>query len=631
MTTELSAADEWMTLVERTLRGRGLSELVTSTRDGIEVQPLQVNDVPRPAAVQAAADSQRARVGWDIRQHHRINLTGSSDRKAAARIEASRARIDDDLAGGVTSLELDCSAWLTTHPSQSGSSPGFGSGSDDGYAALGEVLNRVDLITTPVALAPHAEAALAGWLVDLARQTGSGLAPGSSLGLDPLGEWSRSGRLLDPAAAAEFVVGLGCGVRAFAVDGTRYADSGASEAQILAWSTATGIAYLRALTEAGLLVAEAASLIGFRLPVTADQFAAIAMLRAARVMWARVVTASGASQSEARQYQHAVTAAHIYSRNEPTVNLLRGCAAALAAGVGGADAVTVLPFEHDSGDATVVLESDSSLARRLARNTQHLLMQESHLVRVADPAGGSFHVESLTEELAQRAWHLMQQVEVAGGIAAVMADGSITSAVERQWQTRLTELSTRRERLIGVSDFAVLDDEPRAHAGNSNTVPEPSGLPVRRLAEPFESLRGVSDRHALRTGVRPSVWIVALGPEAAHAPRTAWTRNLLAAGGIAADRGDSVESPIAAASAFSASGRPAAVITGTDAIYSERATATARALAAEGAKFIALACDPSLPDDHRAELRSAGVDDFWHEGINVVDAIQRVHDVLQAT
>ena len=140
----------------------------------------------------------------------------------------------------------------------------------------------------------------------------------------------------------------------------------------------------------------AAGLVGFRMAATADQFVTIAALRAARVMWARVVTASGGSQEAARQYQHAVTAAHMYSRRDPWVNLLRGAAAALAAGVAGADAVTVLPFDWASGP----VDADGALGRRLARNTQLLLLNESHLARAADPAGGSFYVESLTEQVA---------------------------------------------------------------------------------------------------------------------------------------------------------------------------------------------------------------------------------------
>lgn len=640
MTTGPSAAEEWMALVERTLRGRDISEVAASTRDGIEIPPLHVDGPPRPSAVQAAADPYRAEAGWDIRQHHRIPVAAKSRSDTAAHLEALQAQIKEDLDGGVTSLELDCSDWAAADQSRSSSVSGL----DDAHGLLGEVLECVDLTSTPVALAPHGDIGLAGRLAQLPRQQDSNLAPGSSLGLDPLGEWSRCGRILDPAEAVEFVLaftrsggrpssgerdlGARSGVRAFTVDGTRYADSGASDAQVLAWSTATGIAYLRSLTDAGLSVDEAASLIAFRLPVTADQFATIAMLRAARVMWSRVVAASGGSEAAARQHQHAVTAAHIYSRTEVAVNLLRGCTAALAAGIGGADAVTVLPFDHAGDNAG----DDGSLARRLARNTQHLAVQESHLAGVADPAGGSFHIESLTGQLARQAWRLMQQAEAAGGIAALIADGSIAAAVEDKWQKRLAELSTRRERLIGVNEFAVLDDEPNPPVADSDTTGDPAsdqqGLPIRRLAEPFEGLRAAAERHALTTGARPTAWIAALGPEAAHASRTAWAQNLLAAAGIAASSGRSVESPVAAASAFSASGLNAAVITGSDAIYAERAAATASALAAAGAEFIALACDPSLPDEHRAEMRSAGVQHFWHDNINVLAALGSLHQAL---
>ena len=295
-------AEDWMALIERTLRGGDLADLTSKTRDGIEIRPLYTQRPARPAAARTAVDPARSARGWDVRTRHRVLAGGRSDP------DMLRRRVDDDLAAGATSVELEV---------------GEGATIDE----LDRVLAGVDLSETPVALAPHASLGTAEALGALAARRGGVLAAGSSVGLDPRGEWARSGRRVETAPAAEWarpragapvgggdrrepvpesideiapaageVSKLGPEVRVFMVDATRYADAGATEAQALGWATATAVAYLRALVEAGMSVDAAAGLIGFRLAATADQFVTIAALRAARAMWSRVVTASGGSQ-----------------------------------------------------------------------------------------------------------------------------------------------------------------------------------------------------------------------------------------------------------------------------------------------------------------------------------------------
>lgn len=621
-----AAADDWRAQVERVLRGRSFEEvLVGATSDGIEIEPLYVGsdsdadeatarlvrglslrNPARPGA--GAAASARADGGWDVRQH--------CDGADPAEV---RDRIGADLRGGAASVEI---------------------GPGPAAADLGFVLEGVRIDRTPVGLSPHADPARAEALAELAARSPSPPAPGCSLGFDPVGEWARSGRQVDPAGAARLVERLksrgrhGPGMRVVAVDAARPAAAGATEVQTLAWAAAAGVAYLRTLTEAGSSVEEAAGLIGFRLPVAADQFAAMAMLRAARVMWGRVVSASGGSGPAAAQYQHAVTDEAMYSRRDPWVNLLRGAAAALAAGAGGADAVTVLPFD-------CATEMPGGLGARLARNTQLLLLEEAQLGRTFDPAGGSFYVESLTRKLAERGWRAFQAVEAAGGIAAVLADGTMAEAIESIWNDRLAALGTRRRAVTGVSDFPLLEEPP---SGPAPTGPG-GGLPVRRLAQPFEDLRDAADRHLARTGRRPTVAVVALGPEAAHGPRTTWVRNLLAAGGVTAEggRGDGAESPVEAAAAFAAGPDRVAVITGSDESYAERAPAVARALKAAGAAFVAMVSDPADqgampggparsvaadPADGWAAALAAGVDELWHEGMDALELLGRLHAAL---
>ena len=621
-------ADDWTALVERVLGGRSFEEvLVGATSDGIEIEPLYIGSdrdadeatarlvrglsLRNPSTEGAGSALQtQAAGGWDVRQH----CDGTDPAEVRDRLLA-------DLGGGAASVEI---------------------GPGPAAADLGPILEGVRIDQTPVGLAPHAEPARAEALAELAARSGPAAAPGCSLGFDPVGEWARSGRQVDPAQAARLVERLKGrgrlrpGMRAVAVDAARPAAAGATEVQVLAWATAAGVAYLRALTEAGSSLEEAAGLIGFRLPAAADQFATMAMLRAARVMWGRVVAASGGSGPAAAQYQHAVTDEAMYSRRDPGVNLLRGAAAALAAGTGGADAVTVLPFDYAAAGMP------GGLGARLARNTQLLLLEEAQLGRTFDPAGGSFYVESLTRELAERGWRAFQAVEAAGGIMAVLADGTMAEAIESSWNDRLAALRTRRQAVTGVSDFPLLEEpppdsrpggfseHPLSYGDNpcsENQQSPGGGLPVRRPAQPFEDLRDAADRHLARTGRRPTVAVVALGPEAAHGPRTAWVRNLLAAGGVAAvgGRGDGAASPVEAAAAFGAGPDRAAVITGSDEAYAQRAAATARALAGAGATLVAMAADPEEGWD---DARAAGVDEFWHDGMDVLGVLGRLHAAL---
>ena len=689
-----ATADDWTALVERVLRGRSFEKmLVGATSDGIEIQPLYTGsdrdadeatdwdadeatvrlvrglslrnpslggagsappaqtaegwDVRRAAGL---ASSAQVAGGWDIRQHcDGTDPTGVRD------------RILEDLVGGASSVEVG---------------PGIDA------ADLAEALDGVRIDAAPVGLAPHADAARAEALAELAACSPSPPASGCSLGFDPVGEWARSGRQMDPAQAARLAERLRrrdrfCpGMRAVAVDAARPAAAGATEVQVLAWATAAGVAYLRVLTEAGASVEEAAGLIGFRLPAAADQFATMAMLRAARLMWGRVVAASGGSGPAAAQYQHAVTDEAMYSRRDPGVNLLRGAAAALAAGTGGADAVTVLPFDRAAA------AMPGGLGARLARNTQLLLLEEAQIGRTFDPAGGSFYVDSLSRKLAERGWQAFQAVEAAGGIMAVLADGTVAEAIESSWNDRLAALGTRRQAVTGVSDYPLLEEPSgeesaesaesagsgresagsgRESAGDSaasgrvesagsgresaaGLAPgEPSGgLPVRRLAQPFEDMRDAADRHLARTGRRPTVAVVALGPEAAHGPRTTWVRNLLAAGGVAAagGQGDGAASPVEAAAAFAAGPDRVAVITGSDEAYAERAPAAARALKAAGAVSVAMVADPADsadlansadPTDSTvgwADVIAAGVDELWHDGMDVLAVLGRLHAAL---
>ncbi len=581
---------EWVDAVEKVLRGRSYEKvLVSTTDDGLDIQPLYLAADAPPAAVLGSLDPERVTRGWDVRQVH----------DGADPAECARAVVTE-LERGVTSVELIA--------------PADGWTPDTMRTATQGVL--FDL--APVVLAPHADPAAAAALHTVVAERGDLAATGCWLGLDPIGETARGG-----TASTNDVIGFAADLaatlpngRTVTIDSARYGDAGATKAQQIGWSIASAVACLRSFEEAGLDPSAAAATMAFRVSVGADQFLTIAMLRAGRRLWRRVLDASGVEAERRRQLVQAVTARAMFSRRDPWVNMLRGTTAAFAAGVGGADSITVLPFDDAIG-------MPDGFSRRIARNTQLLLIEESHLARVIDPAAGSWFVESLTERLAAAAWQVLQRVEAAGGMEAALVSGSIAAEIDDAWARRHALLRTRRRPVTGVSEYPDLDESlverpPR---------PPAPGFPVRRLAESFESLRDAADRALASTGNRPLVHLAALGPLATHTTRSSWIANLLAVGGIATSGGDDdgSMSPLEAEVRFTDSGSSVAVITSSDEIYAERAAATATALREAGASRVVLA---GHPGDRRDELVAAGIDEFWYDGVDVLDVLTRLHHDL---
>ncbi|MEU8436812.1 methylmalonyl-CoA mutase family protein [Streptomyces sp. NPDC029216] len=597
--------EQWQRLVEGVLRKSGKevsgeaaeAALTTTLEDGLTTRPLYT---ARPDAdaktrttgfpgfapfVRGGTPEGTSASGWDVRQR----IAGSDP------VRVNEAALTD-LENGTTSL------WLTV---------GHG-----GIAAadLGRALDGVYLDLAPVALDAGSEFAEAARAL-LALYADRGVTPEAAraaLGIDPLGHEARTGEALDPAPAVELAREAAAswpGVRALAVDALPYHEAGGSAAEELGLSLATGVAYLRALTEAGLETGAAFGQLEFRYAATADQFLTIAKLRAARRLWARVAEACGAPEAGA-QRQHAVTSPVMMTRRDPWVNMLRTTVASMAAGVGGADSVTVLPFDSELG-------LPDAFARRIARNTSTILLEESHLARVIDPAGGSYYVEQLTDELAQAAWEFFQTVERAGGLAAALRSGLVAERLAATWAARSKKLATRREPITGVSEFPLLSEKPVVREA---APPAPSGgLPRVRRDEAYEALRARSDAHLESAGARPKVFLAALGPAAAHTARATFASNLFQAGGI-----EPVHDPVSvdaanAAEAYAASGADGvAVLCSSDALYEEQAEAVAAALRAAGASTVFLAGRPGT---------SAGaVDEYVFAGCDAVAVLSSVLD-----
>ena len=446
-----ATAEQWRALVDKVLKGADFDrKLVSTTYDGIAIQPLYTAaDRPetseqfpgQPDFTRGTTAAGPPHGAWEIRQTQQHPVAAEANH-----------RILEDLDGGVNSLALRLDV------GGAGAVDGVVIGGIDDVATLLDGV-YLDLVSVVLEAGPHFAAA-ADLLIEIWDRNGVSVDERrGNLGADPLGALAAGGRLpggLAPTLsdAAELAVSTAAWphVQAIHVDTAPYVDAGASEAEELAIMLAAGVEYLGALIDAGLPIDVAATQLAFTLSADADVFATIAKLRAARRLWGHALAAAGAADAAGAPLATR-TATRMMTVRDPWVNMLRTTAACFAAGAGGATTVTVQPF-----DASVGLPDD--LGRRLARNTQLVLQEESHIGLVADPAGGSFYIEELTDQLSTRAWSRFQEIQAAGGLSAVLLDGSLADALDTVRSTRMANIAKRKDPLTGVSEFPNLAEAP---------------------------------------------------------------------------------------------------------------------------------------------------------------------------
>jgi methylmalonyl-CoA mutase len=674
---------EWRALVDADLKGAPFErKLITHTYEGILVQPLYTSgDWPwagEPSGLSGCAPFTRGATplggalrGWDIRQEH-------SHPDAAALNSA----ILEDLANGVTSIQLrlDAATRLGLDPSAERAARLCGV---DGAALPtapqwdrafeGVYLGMIGVgLEAGSAFTESAAQLAALW----ARRGIEASAARGAFNADPLGVLAREGSLpydlpTGLARAADLAAWTEReypGVTAIRVGTAAYHHAGATATQDIALSLATGLEYLRAMASAGIAPERAAGQMVFSFAIGTSFFLAIAKLRAARTLWSRVLGACGVAEPSRRMRLHVRTSKRVLTSHDPWVNILRNAACVFAGGVAGADVVTSVPFDAAIGLA-------SAHARRIARNTQLILQEESHLHRVNDPAGGSWYIEHLTEDICEKAWIILQAIESRGGMAQSLIDGWIGEQIDRAFEPRAKNLATRKDVLTGVSEFADLGERsperdvidlvalrarlmsepggestaeatpapaPRAgefaawaadaakagvsigqmSAARAPTTPvECEQIAVHPFAEPFERLRDASDRHLAECGARPRVFLASMGPRAEHGARSAYATGFFRAGGFEVISTEGFVGVPEAIRAFGESGASIAAICSTDARYTTLVPELAPALHAAGAGSVILAGNPA---EREAEYRAAGVDRFIFVRCDVVAVLSEL-------
>lgn len=476
-----------------------------------------------------------------------------------------------------------------------------------------------DLIALSVETAPFDGRRVADLVHDWVK--GLGLPPGAlsvDFGLDPAGDMARTGRPPLPwpdllarfAATAGTVRERGYGGTIARADTRAYHEAGASEAQELAAALATATAYLRALEANGFALPAARDSLSFLIVADADEFLTVAKFRALRRLWAAIEESCGLEPKPARVA--AETAWRMTTRRDPWVNLLRTTVAALSAGIGGADSVSVLPFTAPLGLA-------DAFARRLARNAQLILIEEANLGRVADPVAGAGAFETLTEALADEAWRLFGEIEREGGIGRSLATGALAGRIAATRSRREAAVATRRAPITGTSEFPdlrevpvnVLRPMPPGRDGDADAEPGFPPLPSIRAAEPYEALRDRSDARLGTEGRRRRVFLANLGTPASFSARSTFARNAFEAVGIEATGDDGFTSHDALVDAFRAARTDIACLCSTDEVYAGSAVTAAEALTRAGATHLLLA---GKPREGGEALKGAGVAGFLHVG-----------------
>ncbi|UTW54104.1 methylmalonyl-CoA mutase family protein [Kordiimonas sp. SCSIO 12610] len=596
---------EWRDLVEKTLKGKPFDKVMKArSYDNIEIEALYT-----PENVRSDAQPNVRSGSWHIDTGH-----WNPDAKA------TNAAILDDLERGATSITLK---------TQAGHFPGI-KASEFAIALDGVFLNLA-----PVNLIPGEAFAetVDSYLKYLGQSDIKCTEIKGCLGVDPIGVLAKTGRLLtslDESVSAAVILskevaGKYPNLRTNSVDTSAYHLAGATEAQELGVMLSTLASYLRAFENACVAPADAVDQIEISLAVDADIYLNIAKFRSARRLIASLLKACGVEGKTIPI--NAVSSLRMMTVKDPWVNILRATSACFAAGVGGADRISILP--HDS-----LIGMSSRFARRIARNVQIILQEESSLAVVADPAAGSFAFETLTTDLSEKAWEYFQKIEKSGDVKSAIVNNTIQSDIEAEWQERMKNIAKRKDAITGVSEFPDIHEKPIDNTGDTpdfieivaDAGEETTPLPFHRLSESFEYLRSLSDAELESTDKRPQIFLANLGSVAAHTARATFAKNFFEAGGIEALSNAGFSNTADLGASYIESRAKAAVICGSDADYEALGAEVAKALKAAGCEYLYLAGKPANMD----ELRGAGVDDFIFLGCDVLGTLEDLMKKLNA-
>jgi methylmalonyl-CoA mutase len=413
-------------------------------------------------------------------------------------------------------------------------------------------------------------------------------------------DWS-----VDPAFSADVVSQAPAHFVPFTIRAQDYANSGATAIEEVAFALASGVDFLAEMQERGVPVDRAAESVAFSFAMGPEYFMQIAKLRAFRIVWAQAVTSFGAAREHAKARIYALTSRWNRTVYDPHNNVLRATTEAISAVLGGADSIYVVPFDesYNVGDEA---------SRRLARNTQIILKQEAYLGRVADAGGGSYYLEALTHQIAERAWKQLQEIEASGGFRKAAA--SIEQTLGRRKAAQDKSVITRRRVFTGVNRFANAAEQALERIGGELVHDS------ARASLPFEELRLRTERHSAKAGNPRRILLAEIGDPKMRAARSAFVADFIACAGLATEI-RRFETPLE----ITAANADLVVLCSSDPEYLAFATELLSEFHSRPVKTpVLVAGNPEAAE----QLRAAGITEFIHLRSNPIEVLTHIQQLL---
>lgn len=669
--------EQWRSVTEKSLKGKSFDTLLTKLMDDMILEPMYQQKDIENQAFEAQLPGQFPYTRGITSKKHTWKV---SQELSASTPQLWNERAKHDIARGqnVYHIILDKGMKQAKQPSLHEDLP-LGVPLYD-RADTEQLFKGLDVGAHPIHLdTGEVSLPLLAAISTLLEKTSKNKTLTGILAADPIHQLAKTGELTYSvsksfdhlATAVQWAKAQAPLLRTVLIQTHVYHDGGASPAVELACALSTGVAYVGALLDRGVPADDAGRSMVFAFSVGSDYFSEIAKIRAARTLWATIMAEFGASEEAQKMMIHARTSAFTKTAQDTYVNILRGTSEAFAAAVAGVDSLHVSAFDE-------AVQEPTSFSRRIARNTSLILQEEAHIDKTLDPAGGSWYVEHMTNQLAKKAWELFQEIERAGGMIAALQTQCIKKWIDEAWKKRLMEIEHRKRTIVGVNQYINIDEKaapkPAEHKQErqryqteltkkqEKTITElkkpetiddmiqliqrdvpfhaihemigaeakseisVTPIPSRRLSQPFEQLRQRSEELRQSTGQHPTVFLLGLGTLAEHKARTDFVTGFFQSGGFdvrVSKPTEQVDQAVRAAAEFDV-----VVICGKDESYREQAVSITAALKKNKEKrkvFIA----GKQQEELRASLQQAGVDHFIHIKTNAYALLHELQEWMK--
>lgn len=678
---------QWREVAEKTLKGATIEEkLVTNTYEEISLQPMYRNeDIEKyPHTYSMPGDFPYVRgtnkLGyreepWEVCQE--LVYSTPEEFNQAARHDLEKGQTMLHLVLDETSWpDLDSDWTQLKNVKRSGVSI-------SSFQDFQKAFQDINLEEVPI----YIEAGMAGFpffasfMAYLQQQNQDPQKMRGCIGMDPLGQLVRKGILPYStnqlyemmSEITKWSIEHAPHVQTIVVQAHPYHDAGGNAVQELAFAISTGVEYLRELEKQQVSIDDAAQRMRFSFSIGSNFFMEIAKFRAARMLWSRIVKELDGNEVSQKMCIHARTSAWTKTIYDPYVNILRGTVEAFGGIIGGVNSLHVSPFDE-------AIRPADEFSRRIARNTHMILEKEANLSKVADPAGGSWYIESLTYSLAEKAWELFQRIEETGGMYKALQAGFPQEIVAKTAEERTGNIKRRKDKFVGTNIYPNLNEIPEVHnekdqiqgqvsagvdqlkshvhflsvqealqdftenhsienaikaasAGASlndlvkamrlpeSMIPSVRTVRIHRGAEPFESLRENSEKYKKRTGQRPQVFVANVGPVSKYKHRADFVTDFFEVGGFNVIQHEGFDTIAEAVQAFRFSKASIVVICSNDETYPELVPSLTRSIKQYKMETsVLLAGNPSRED--RIIYTEAGVDDFIHPLVNNYEKLE---------